>query len=527
MPFFRGLPLLRWLQRRFLLGLRVRLLLLILFAITPAAALLIYNAAEQRRYDTAEVQESALRLARNSALSLNGLFEEAHQFLETLAQLPVVREPAQHSTCSQVFARLRTIHPRYANFGAALPNGDVVCSAAPLKSRVNIADRPYFKRALATRDFTMSGLQTGRIIGKLAINFGHPATNARGEVEAIVFTALDLTWLNAMLAATQLPEGGALTVVNSEGTITARHPEPEQWVGKTLPDAPLVRALLDQHGEGGILAAGLDGVRRLYTFTTLSEKHAPGHYVTVGIPESEAFSGANRNMVRGLSFLVVIGLAVAALAWFGSNWLVLRPIQALTAAVRRIGQGDLTARAGLPHTPEEFGQLAHGFDTMAQSLEEREQRLRENEEKLRLFVQHAPSSIAMFDRDMRYIAYSRRWLTDYGLGDQDITGRNHYEIFPNLPDRWKEIHRRCLAGAVEKADEDPSPHADGTMDWVRWEVHPWHADNGQIGWHHYLFRGDHREEARQGENPHAQHRTGAARARLGTRQPRPENPERR
>jgi two-component system sensor histidine kinase UhpB len=110
-----------------------------------------------------------------------------------------------------------------------------------------------------------------------------------------------------------------------------------------------------------------------------------------------------------------------------------------------------------------------------------EQALRASEGLLRLFVDHVPAAIAMFDRDMRYLRCNRRWLTDYGLGEQDLTGRSHYDVFPDLPERWKDVHRRCLAGAVERCEDDPFPHADGSTDWVSWEIRPWRTDAGTIG----------------------------------------------
>ncbi|MBL8165952.1 MAG: PAS domain S-box protein [Anaerolineae bacterium] len=110
-----------------------------------------------------------------------------------------------------------------------------------------------------------------------------------------------------------------------------------------------------------------------------------------------------------------------------------------------------------------------------------ESALRQSEERLRLFIRYAPAAIAMFDRNMVYLAVSNRWLSDYHLGDQDIIGRSHYEVFPDIPDVWKEIHRRCLNGAVEQSDADPFPRADGTLDWVRWEIRPWRDHSGEIG----------------------------------------------
>ncbi|HTR80945.1 MAG TPA: PAS domain-containing protein [Bacteroidota bacterium] len=110
-----------------------------------------------------------------------------------------------------------------------------------------------------------------------------------------------------------------------------------------------------------------------------------------------------------------------------------------------------------------------------------EGRLQESEHMLRLFVENAPAAIAMFDREMRYIAASRRFAADYQLKEQNIIGRSHYEIFPEISERWKEIHRRCLAGAIENAEDDPFPRADGGMDWVRWEIRPWYRTTDDIG----------------------------------------------
>lgn len=108
-------------------------------------------------------------------------------------------------------------------------------------------------------------------------------------------------------------------------------------------------------------------------------------------------------------------------------------------------------------------------------------RLRDSEQRMALFVAHAPAALAMFDHDMCYIAVSRRWLSDYELDDQLLIGRNHYDIFPEIGEDWKVIHRRALAGEVVCAERDAFMRADGRVQWLRWEVRPWYDGCGRIG----------------------------------------------
>jgi PAS domain S-box-containing protein len=117
---------------------------------------------------------------------------------------------------------------------------------------------------------------------------------------------------------------------------------------------------------------------------------------------------------------------------------------------------------------------------MNRTLEAQGLLLQSREELLKIFVKNVPAPVAMLDRDMRYMQVSDRWCSDYLPGRTQIQGRSHYEIFPDMPERWKEVHRRALQGETLRADEDRWDGQDGTH-WARWEVRPWKTAEGAVG----------------------------------------------
>jgi len=143
---------------RFFSSLRFRLILLVLFAILSAGAVVLHSGLEQRQLVASQAKEEALRLVRLISNNHRQLIEGASHFLSVLAQLSPVRK-CETASCASLFADLLKQYPWLLNIGAAYQDGNIFASAVPLPRPINIADRSYSQSALKTRRFAIGDYQ--------------------------------------------------------------------------------------------------------------------------------------------------------------------------------------------------------------------------------------------------------------------------------------------------------------------------------------------------------------------------------
>jgi len=124
------------------------------------------------------------------------------------------------------------------------------------------------------------------------------------------------------------------------------------------------------------------------------------------------------------------------------------------------------------------------FATVTTDITDRkrsEEALNHSHNLMKYIIEHTRSAVAVHDRDLRYIYASQRYIDEYKVKHEDIIGKHHYDVFPDLPQKWREVHQRALAGEILSAEDDPYVREDGSVEWTRWQCRPWHESDGSIG----------------------------------------------
>lgn len=366
----------------FLDGIRARLALLVLLITVPILLLTLSSGFEHRGIAADQAKSEAqgfARLVRDQQLQL---VQSTGEVLSVIAREEAIRR-GDLAASARYLADVQRDFGAYTVFFLAEPSGKVVSSSAPLPRPVDLSDREYLRRAVQSRRFSTGQYVVGRLTGQTTLPMARPVLDDSGRVRHVLVTGLSLSWLERMAATAALPEASRILILSEDGTILARYPDPGKLVGKSLPDAELIRNAISGQ-EGARELTGLDGVRRLYGFASL-QLGPNSSYIAVGIPTRAAYAGADRILRASVRNVCAVILLAILGTWFFGRKLIVSPLRNLLAAIGRVENGDLAARSGLRDVSGEIGEVAAAFDRMAESLETR----RREEEALISELRHA------------------------------------------------------------------------------------------------------------------------------------------
>src|SRR5262245_13853321 len=312
------------------------MLLIILLAVIPILGIILYQAKLARDLQFGEALEDAWAVVESVAIREARFIDSAKQLLMLLADVTDLTD-GDSASCRRFLKPLIDHNRGYVELGVAANDGTVRCAVSEAETTgANLIRTSHFRGALEAKSFAIGDYQRHGPESRGIVNFAYPIIGRSGSVDSIIFAGLDANWIGQLAAENRLPQGVALSILDSKGTILARFPEPERWLGKHIPDAALFE-IVQLRSQLSKDLIGLDGIDRLYAFKPLSLPGAVGQiYVMVGVPKDVAFGPVYRSLILNLILLFLVSLVAVSIAWLiGSKFVIeFVRIRAETSALR-------------------------------------------------------------------------------------------------------------------------------------------------------------------------------------------------
>jgi PAS domain S-box-containing protein len=459
--------------RQALNSLQTRSLLVLLLAVTPPIVVLLTAAAEWQRSVMADVEATALRSARHAAAIHERLIEESERLLRAVAQQPQA-SPGGGADLRSLLASFSRAQAARVNVGVISPDGRIVLSSSATGEGTDVADRPFFRRAMETRRFTVGGYERNGTTGHYAVTVAYPSIGRAGGIDHVLFAELSPDWLHELAIEGELPAGTTVAILDEQGAVLVEEPDSGRQAGRSRLSDPAMKALLASKREASVEATAPDGTRCLFAVKPL-RVDSGSLFVAVGIPNNVAIdraTGVLTRMTGGFVLAVILAFVVASV---GNRLSFGRPLKLLMNTANRLSDGDLETRTGIRRAPEELKQLARAFDQMAATLQQRERdvalrnaQLTSQERRFRALIENDTDGIILIDGEGVVLYASPSTKRILGYSPEELVGRPGFEHMH--PDE-REVHQARLAQHVENPSVDvPSRfralHKDGSWRWL-------------------------------------------------------------
>lgn len=356
------------------LGLRTRLVLLVLLALLPVFGLLVYSAQQGFRaalqVANADLQSQVLMLSTSQQRTV----EMVHELLNGIASSPHMKNPVP-GLCGQHLKNLHAEHPEFNNLGLAAADGKLLCNAQDTTGEIDISDRSYFQQVMAGKRFAVAHYEVGRKSGRQGVGFAVPVRNDTGDVSGVAFAMLGLEGLIQSFEDLPVMTGARFAVLDRQGTVLAVSPQAPSWVGALHPD-PVVQQAVRGRQQAVLQGADAQGGARVYAVAPVPGGGSDGLFVAVSVPYELIAAPSRRDLAIQLMVLLAVALLGAACAWSMGNRLIVNPAQAILKEANEVAMGNMNARVRLgPLYQGELGEIGSSFNRMAESLQARQREL--------------------------------------------------------------------------------------------------------------------------------------------------------
>lgn len=296
------------------------------------------------------------------------------------------------SRCPSYFLDVKALNGNIANIGLVNKDGDLICSSNNGAPDINVSDRPYFKSALASKEFSIGHFQHDRSLEAQSINFASPILNENNDIEGVIVTVIALDWWSSALNSLNLPTEVRVAITDSNNLILANSPFSADRLGYKLEEFDLEHNL-----QAGVIFKGKDGIRRVFHQTSLyrdGNDNKLSIYITQ--PIDKTLERIDINFVKMvLGFLITI-LLLAVLVKRLINKSILNPVKSLTQAVNHLAAGNMPHDDEQPNSPE-LNKLYHRFKYMAETRLTAEACLKHKHDELNSLLNALPDAFLRVD----------------------------------------------------------------------------------------------------------------------------------
>lgn len=395
--------------------------LLVLIAVLPALAILLYTGMEQRLRAIRDAREQVLLVTHTMADIQIDIARSAQQILSTLAMLPDITN-LDINSCNTIFKAVLGQNPNFQNITLTDLQGEVRASGLPFTG-LNLKDRKHFQQALERKEFSMGEYIISRVGKKTpAIAFAYPVLDTGGNPTTVLTASISLARFSSYYDALKLDEDAFIAITDHQGIRLLYYPPRQETnpVGKPIQTAAW-KACSRAVTPGIFMHSGADGVHRIFAYrqVPLSSETTPDFYMWAGIPEAKVLEPANAILARNLLIMLITAASALLVSWIIGKKTLITPIRELVTVAGKFAQGDLEIPQNPAFKSGELGTLTRALNDMAASLAMNRKNLKRNETQLRLLMDSLDAIVYVKDMGTHEILFINR----YGKKHlDDITG---------------------------------------------------------------------------------------------------------